>query len=87
MDDVLHMRSMYWLCAQPLPDASEHGTHLLVSTVPRPVHCPTSTWSGLQEVKLHDEHRVVSLSEVPSQNPVWYCPGRQNAHGTQLVVS
>ena len=41
---------MYWLEPQPTPVGSEHGTHLLVSEVPRPVHWSTSTYSGLQEV-------------------------------------
>ena len=58
-----------------MPDGSEHGTHRLVSDVPRPVHWLTRMCSGRQDVKLHGAQRVASLEVVPSQKPIWYWPG------------
>jgi hypothetical protein len=49
-EDPEHSCCMYWLDPQPMPDGLEHGTHLLVSEVPRPVHWLTRMCSGRHEV-------------------------------------
>ncbi len=82
-----HMVPMYWLAPHPTPVGSVQGTQLLVSTVPRPVHCPTRTCRGLQDVCTQGAHCVASVDVVPSQKPIWYCPAWHPPQGTQRVVS
>jgi hypothetical protein len=78
---------MYWFVPHPVPSGLEQDTQRLVSADPLPVHCPTNICRGLHEVMLQGAQSVESVLVVPSQKPIWYCPGWQLPHGTHRLAS